>query len=163
MIEPLDPATVERFARRSPIAAMTTVSELGSPRVRLVHPVWERDGRTGIFLTDERSPKAEDVRACPRITLVYQQRDEQYLLAVANASVEHDEGFVAATIERFEAESGPYGYRPSDFWPDEQLERVVAVRLDLIRIELTTFTNDEMEVKRWARARSSSALEILPG
>jgi len=110
-----------------------------------------------------RSPKAEDVRACPRTTLVHQQRDETYLLATAHASVEHDEGFVAATIERFEAESDPYGYRPSDFWPDEQLERVVTVRLDLIRIELTTFTNDEMEVKRWVRARSSSALETLPG
>ncbi len=63
MTESPDPAEVERIARQSPLAAMTTVSRIGNPRVRLVHPIWDPDGRAGVILTDGTSLKALDVQA----------------------------------------------------------------------------------------------------
>ncbi|NOX29539.1 MAG: pyridoxamine 5'-phosphate oxidase family protein [Actinobacteria bacterium] len=162
MIGSPDPAVVEQISRRSPLAAMTTVNRLGNPSVRLVHPIWDPDGRAGVMLTDGTSLKAVDVQERPVATLVYQQRDDKHLLTTVRASVIGARDFVAATVNRFEAESVPYGYRPRDFWSDEQFARIVAVRLDLIGFELTTFTNNKQEVIRWWKPKSSSASVISP-
>ena len=144
----LDTRRAEALSERAKIAVMMTWSaERCRPSGRLVHPLWTPATTTARILSDGRSPKITDLRANPRLVLTYRSNDE-FLVVEADLTVRT--GGPVAEL-RCEMAASPHGYRPEDFWSADDLNHVVLIEVDAVRMELCSFERGELIVSTWRR------------
>ena len=115
-------AAFVEMAHRIVWCTAATVTPDGSPRTRVLHPIWEWDDRTlvGWIATSPLSPKAADLGAQPKISLTYWQPDHDTCTADCDVIWETGSDERRAGWERFAAAPPPVGYDPSIIpaWPN---------------------------------------------
>lgn len=117
MSDPLDvvaPAFVA-VAHRIVWAPTATVDAAGHPRTRVLHPIWEWDGSalTGWIATSPLSPKADDLAACPVVSLTYWDATHDVATADCATSWDDTPDLRAEGWQRFVEGPPPAGYDPS--------------------------------------------------
>lgn len=103
------------MAHRIVWCTVATVTAGGTPRTRILHPIWEWDGAalTGWIATSPTSPKARDLAANPAISLTYWAPDHDTCSADCTATWEEGDDLRAAAWTRFAEGPEPVGYDPS--------------------------------------------------
>jgi general stress protein 26 len=116
-------------------ATVATIAADGSPRTRVLHPIW--DGPVGWIATTADSLKMRQIAREPRISLTYwdQQQDNIHIEAVA--SEVDDDATRARVWSMFETTPPPLGYDPALFWKAPDDAGFTTIRLDPVRVELT--------------------------
>ena len=95
------------------VGATTTAA--GRPRTRVLHPIWEWDGRslTGWIATSPNSPKAADLAAVPELSLTYWTPNHDTCTADCSATFETGPDERSAGWNRFANGPEPVGYDPA--------------------------------------------------
>jgi len=108
------PAFVEMAHRIVWCIAATTAVD-GTPRTRVLHPIWEWDGSTltGWIATSPLSPKAADLAAQPRVSLTYWTANHDTCTADCDTAWENSDEERAAGWDRYVNAPAPVGYDPS--------------------------------------------------
>ncbi|MGQ0830668.1 MAG: pyridoxamine 5'-phosphate oxidase family protein [Microthrixaceae bacterium] len=108
------PAFVEMAHRIVWCIAATTAVD-GTPRTRVLHPIWEWDGSTltGWIATSPLSPKAADLAAQPRVSLTYWTANHDTCTADCDTAWENSDAERAAGWDRYVNAPAPVGYDPS--------------------------------------------------
>jgi hypothetical protein len=107
------PAFID-IAHRIVWATTATVTAAGAPRTRILHPIWEWDGRElhGWILTSPSSPKAADLASTPRISLTYWDPSHDVATADCDTDWEDTPEQRQAGWDRFLDGPAPVGYDP---------------------------------------------------
>lgn len=136
---------VDGASRRAVWCGLATVED-GAPRLRLVHPTWERDVLW--LATDPASPKARQIRADPRVAIQYQVSPPDFVhICVRGAAEIVDD---PATRERV---WNLLDYDLSEFWPGGPGDPTYApVRIVPARVELSEMFGTR-NVRVWKRKR----------
>jgi general stress protein 26 len=135
---------VDVAARRAVWCALATVAE-GEPRVRLVHPTWEKDILW--LATDPGSPKARQLRADPRVEVQYQVAPPDFVHIRVRGTAE-----VVDDPQTRERVWNLLDYDLSDFWPRGPSDpSYVPVRIVPDRVELSEMFGTR-NVRIWRRA-----------
>jgi len=133
------PAFVE-MAHRIVWCTAATVTPAGSPRTRILHPIWAWDGTslTGWVATSPRSPKAADLAAHPEVSLTYWDPSHDTCTADCQAVWEDSEEERRAGWERFASGPAPVGYDPSIIpgWTDPTVPDFGILRLEPTRLRV---------------------------
>lgn len=144
----LDLGQASALADRAQTASMVTWSDkTARPRARLVHPLWTPASPRARILTDGRSPKITDLLANSHLVLTYTTGDD-WLLVEAEVSIVTGPPVVDLCGDLVAA---PHGYVPGDFWTADDLDHLVVVEVDAVRIELSRFGQREPTVAVWRR------------
>ena len=108
------PAFVE-VAHRIVWATVASVAPSGAPRTRILHPIWEWDGRrlTGWIATAPSSPKARDLAHQSRVSLTYWDPSQDVATADCDTVWETDLESKRTGWQRFVDGPSPVGYDPS--------------------------------------------------
>lgn len=108
------PAFVE-MAHRIVWCTGATVDVNGRPRSRVLHPIWNWDGEqlTGWIATSPSSPKADDLRSTPLISLTYWTASQDTCTADCDIAWELSPEERAAGWARFADTPPPIGYDPA--------------------------------------------------
>lgn len=108
------PAFVE-MAHRIVWCTVATTTADGTPRTRVLHPIWEWDGATlmGWIATSPLSPKAADLAVQPRVSLTYWASSHDTCTADCDTEWETTDEQRAAGWDRFANGPAPVGYDPS--------------------------------------------------
>ena len=103
------------MAHRIVWCVVATVDAGGSPRTRVLHPIWEWDGErlTGWIATSPLSPKGADLAVTPELSLTYWAPDHDTCTADCSAAFDNDPADRAAGWDRFANGPSPVGYDPS--------------------------------------------------
>jgi hypothetical protein len=121
------------IAHRIVWATVATVDRAGTPRTRILHPIWEFDGSElrGWILTSPQSPKAKDLEANPRVSISYWDPTQDTLTADCDVAWEDTPEQRRAGWDRFANGPEPVGYDPSiiPFWPDPDVPEFGVLRL----------------------------------
>lgn len=152
------PAFVQ-MAHRIVWCSVATVSSDGSPRTRVLHPVWEFDGErlTGWIATSPGSPKATDLAHEPRVSLTYWSPDHDTCTAECTTAWEHGADQRAAGWRRFAGAPAPVGYEPSIIpgWTSPESESFGILRLEPFRLRVmpgSLMMAGVGELLRWKKA-----------
>ena len=148
------PAFVE-MAHRIVWCTVATTAADGTPRTRVLHPIWEWDGATltGWIATSPESPKARDLAGVPAVSLTYWASDHDTCTADCAAEFEPSPADRQAGWDRFKHGPAPVGYDPRIIpqWasglPNEHFG---ALRLDPIRLR-TFKMGAPPDVHTWKR------------
>jgi hypothetical protein len=107
------PAFVE-MAHRIVWATVATVDPTGSPRTRILHPIWEWDGErlTGWIATGPSTPKARDLAHRSRVSLTYWDPSQDVATADCDTAWELDPESKRIGWHRFVDGPPPVGYDP---------------------------------------------------
>jgi hypothetical protein len=108
------PAFIET-AHRIVWAVAATVDRAGSPRTRILHPLWEWDGTalTGWIATSPRSLKAAHLARTARLSLTYWTSSQDTCTADCATAWETSDDERRAGWDRFANAPAPVGYVPS--------------------------------------------------
>jgi pyridoxine/pyridoxamine 5'-phosphate oxidase len=119
---------------------VATVDGKGRPRTRILHPIWEPDGKgavVGYIATNRHSYKERHIAANPNVSLTYwdQQHEQVYVDATADWLDSPEDK--QRIWDYFKNTPPPYGYDPALIWR-EGLENsdFGVLRLTPRRIEL---------------------------
>jgi hypothetical protein len=99
-------------------AMVTTVSDRGEPRTRLMHPVWDWTGGAPVALVSARSTpiKTRHLAANPHVTCSYWDPQHDTVVLDARAEwVAADER--SAAWEAVKRVPEPVGFDPASVWP----------------------------------------------
>jgi hypothetical protein len=133
------PAFVE-MAHRIVWCTVATTSADGTPRTRILHPIWEWDGSslTGWIATSPLSPKAADLAGTPAVSLTYW--DPTHDTCTADCDAEWETTNVARQVgwDRFAHGPAPVGYDPSIIpaWSDPRVPAFGILRLTPRRLRV---------------------------
>lgn len=151
------PAFVE-MAHRIVWCVAATTTTTGSPRTRVLHPMWEWDGDTltGWILTSPLSPKAPGLRAHPELSLTYWAPDHDTCTADCAATFEDDAASRRAAWDRFANGPSPVGYDPSIIpgWTSPDVPEFGVLRLEPYRLRVmpgTVMLAGQGELLSWRR------------
>ena len=138
-ISRIAPAFIE-IAHRIVWAVVATVDGEGTPRTRVLHPIWEFDGDrlTGWIATSPMSKKAEHLLAEPSISLTYWDATQDTCTADCRVSWEESAEARSAGWQRFAEAPAPVGYDPSivEPWTDPTAEAFGVIRLEPRRLRV---------------------------
>jgi hypothetical protein len=150
------PAFID-IAHRIVWATVATVDDSG-PRTRILHPIWEWDGRelTGWILTSPESPKANDLASVPRASLTYWDSSHDVATADCDTEWETSPEQRQAGWDRFLHGPAPVGYDPRiiPFWtsPDVPEFGVLRLRPTALRVMPgTVMLEGKGQVHTWRR------------
>jgi hypothetical protein len=133
------PAFVE-MAHRIVWCTVATTAADGSPRTRVLHPIWEWDGTalTGWIATSPRSPKAADLAAHPVVSLTYWDATHDTCTADCDTTWDTTDELRRAGWDRFAKGPAPVGYDPSIIpqWTDPQAPEFGILRLTPRRLRV---------------------------
>ena len=133
------PAFVEMAHRIVWCVAATTGVD-GRPRTRVLHPIWEWDGDalTGWILTSPGSPKANELRATPALSLTYWAPTQDTCTADCDAVFEEGADARRAGWDRFADGPEPVGYDPAiiPMWPNPDVAEFGVLRLTPTRLRV---------------------------
>lgn len=133
------PAFVD-MAHRIVWCTAATVATDGSPRTRVLHPIWEWDGDklTGWVATSPQSPKADDLASTPQVSMTYWDRTQDTCTVDCNTVWETDQKERELGWHRFEHGEPPVGYDPQMIpgWTSYDAEAFGILRLEPHRIRL---------------------------
>lgn len=94
-----------------------TVDPSGTPRTRVLHPVWEWDDDTeqltGWIATGPQTPKAADLRSTPSLSLTYWAPTQDTCTADCDVVWDGTPELRRAGWERFLTAPAPLGYDPA--------------------------------------------------
>ena len=128
------------MAHRIVWATVATVEPSGSPRTRILHPIWEWDGDrlTGWIATGPRSPKAKDLEHESRVSLTYWDPSQDVATAECDAVWETDLESKRASWQRFADGPEPVGYDPSIVpgWDSPESDAFGVLRLEPFRLRV---------------------------
>jgi hypothetical protein len=149
------PAFVE-MAHRIVWCTVATVAADGSPRTRILHPIWEWDGRrlTGWIATSPQSPKADDLTVQPAISLTYWDPTHDTCTASCDTAWETTEEERRAGWDRFANGPAPVGYDPSIIppWTGPTASAFGILRLEPTRLRVmpgSVMLRGQGEVRTW--------------
>lgn len=133
------PAFVE-MAHRIVWCSAASVDARGRPRSRVLHPIWEWDGRRlrGWVGTEATATKRAHLAASPFLSLGYWHPSHDHCVAESRAAFSFD----AETRERvwnlFKNGPAPVGYDPAIIpgWDSPASERFAVLRLDPWRLRV---------------------------
>ena len=113
-LEATAPAFVE-MAHRIVWATVATIDPSGNPSTRVLHPIWEWDGRrlTGWIATSPTSPKAAHLAHRPTVSITYWTTIHDTCTANCDVTWETTDDERAAGWRRFAEGPEPVGYDPS--------------------------------------------------
>ncbi|MEX0684190.1 MAG: pyridoxamine 5'-phosphate oxidase family protein [Dehalococcoidia bacterium] len=100
---------------------VATVDTKGRPRTRILHPIWEPDGRggtTGYIATGRHSHKEKHLARNPNISLTYWDQVHEQIYLDATAEWADDAGEKRRIWELYRGTPPPYGYDPGMIWKD---------------------------------------------
>ena len=108
------PAFVQ-MADRIVWCTVATTSADGTPRTRILHPIWEWDGThlTGWIATSPLSPKAADLAAQSAVSLTYWDPTHDTCTADCDTAWETSDEDRRAGWDRFANGPAPVGYDPA--------------------------------------------------
>jgi general stress protein 26 len=133
------PAFVD-VAHRIVWATVATVDPSGTPRTRILHPIWEWDGArlTGWIATGPRSPKARDLAHRSRVSVTYWDPSHDVATADCDTAWEHDLESKRAGWQRFVDGPAPVGYDPSIVpgWDGPESEAFGILRLEPFHVRV---------------------------
>jgi hypothetical protein len=133
------PAFVE-MAHRIVWCVAATTGRDGTPRTRVLHPIWEWDGEalTGWILTSPRSPKAAELRAVPALSLTYWTTNQDTCTADCGAVFEDGPAARRAGWDRFATGPAPVAYDPAiiPMWTDPDVPEFGVLRLTPTRLRV---------------------------
>lgn len=122
------------MAHRIVWATVATIGPTGAPRTRVLHPLWEWDGRTltGWIATSPLSPKRRDLDHDPRLSLTYWTPDHDTCTADCGATWILDPEAKGALWDRFADAPEPVGYDPSLIpqWTSPDVDEFGGLRLE---------------------------------
>jgi hypothetical protein len=149
------PAFVE-MAHRIVWCIAGTVTPQGTPRTRVLHPIWEWDGEalTGWIATSPRSPKALDLAATPELSLTYWAPNQDTCTADCATSWDDTPEARAEGWRRFADGPAPVGYDPSLIpqWTSPDAPDFGVLRLEPHRLRVmpgALMTRGEGELLTW--------------
>jgi len=156
-LDRIAPAFVE-MAHRIVWCTVATTSEGGEPRTRVLHPIWEWDGRalTGWIATSPLSPKAADLRARPRVSLTYWDATHDTCTADCDVTWELGDDERRTGWDRFLHGPAPVGYDPSIVpeWTEPTAPAFGILRLEPTRLRLmpgSLMLQGQGELLSWRR------------
>jgi hypothetical protein len=129
-----------QMAHRIVWCTVATVSPDGSPRSRVLHPIWEFDGErlTGWVATSPQSPKATDLAHEARVSLTYWSPDHDTCTADCSTEWEHSPAEREQGWRRFADAPAPVGYDPSIIpgWTAPDSPGFGMLRLEPVRLRV---------------------------
>ena len=138
-LEVVAPAFVE-MAHRIVWCSAASVDARGRPRSRVLHPIWEWDGRRlrGWIATEATATKRAHLAASPFLSLDYWHPSHDTCVAECRAAWAFDAETRAEVWRRFEEAPAPVGYDPAIIpgWESPASESFVVLRLDPWRLRV---------------------------
>ncbi|MBK8023539.1 MAG: pyridoxamine 5'-phosphate oxidase family protein [Chloroflexi bacterium] len=115
-----------------------TVDSHNRPHVRLLHPIWERQGEglLGWIATGRQSPKERHLRHSPYVSLCYGKDIVHPITLDCRAEWADDVADRRRLWEMFKAAPEPLGYDPGLIWKAADDPAFGALRLTPYRIVL---------------------------
>jgi hypothetical protein len=103
------------MAHRIVWASVATVDGQGRPRSRILHPLWEWDGRnlTGLIATGPTPVKRAHLQGSPYVSVNYWSPDHDTAAAECAAEWILDDAGREAVWRRFQEAPAPVGYDPA--------------------------------------------------
>ena len=133
------PAFVE-MAERIVWASASTVDAQGRPRTRILHPIWQWDGKqlVGWIGTSPTPVKRAHLAAHPYMSLNYWSPSHDTCVAECRAALAFDDETRTAVWNLFLNTPEPVGYNPRIIpaWESPTCEAFVAVRVDPWRLRV---------------------------
>jgi general stress protein 26 len=128
------------MAHRIVWCTVATVDAAGSPRTRVLHPIWEWDGTglTGWIATSPQSPKSRDLAETPQVSLTYWDATQDTCTADCSAVWENDLESRQRGWNRFANGPAPVGYDPRLIpgWTSPDVPSFGILRLEPTRLRL---------------------------
>jgi PPOX class probable F420-dependent enzyme len=140
---PMEWQQVVEFLTGAAIAHLATASPDGEPHVSVVSPAVEGDGLW--LATTSTSRKARNLRANPRVALVWQPRAEIYLSGGATIVTDED---VKARLW----ESGLFPFDLAAFWGTPANPALIFVRVEPVSAMVMSVGPDGLTQQRWRRS-----------
>ena len=112
-------AVAQPIVERIVWSTVTTVSESGEPRTRLMHPVWNWTSTVPIALVSAKATpiKTRHIASNPLVSCAYWDPAHDTVVIDATAAwVEPDE--LTSAWEAVKAVPEPLGFDPASVWPD---------------------------------------------
>lgn len=145
------------MAHRIVWCTVATVAPDGSPRTRVLHPIWEWDGATltGWIATSPISLKAQHLDAEPRISLTYWEPSQDTCSAECVTSWDDTPELREEGWRRFADGPEPVGYDPSVIppWTSPEAPGFGILRLEPFRLRLmpgSMMTQGAGDVLTWS-------------
>ena len=152
------PAFVE-MAHRIVWCVAATTGQDGRPATRVLHPIWQWDDGAlqGWILTSPRSPKADDLRAIPALSLTYWAPNHDTCTADCATSWDDTPEGRREGWDRFLHAAAPVGYDPAIIpqWTSPEAPEFGVLRLhaDALRVMPgSLMTEGAGELLSWRRA-----------
>lgn len=149
------PAFVE-MAHRIVWASAATVDSQGRPRSRILHPIWQWDGRelVGWIATGPTPTKQAHLKASPHISLNYWHPSQDTCVAECRVTWAFDDETRRMVWELFANTPPPVGYNPTIIpgWTSPTVEGFAALRLEPWRLRVfpgTVLLGQGGEVLTW--------------
>jgi Pyridoxamine 5'-phosphate oxidase len=143
------------MAHRIVWCTVATVDRSGSPRTRVLHPVWDWDGAslTGWIATSPLSVKAKHLAETPEVSLTYWDATQDTCTADCDVSWEDEDGRRAGW-DRFVNAPAPVGYDPAIIpgWESADTPGFGVLRLQPRALYLmpgTMLMTGQGEILRW--------------
>ncbi|MFN8377771.1 MAG: pyridoxamine 5'-phosphate oxidase family protein [Anaerolineae bacterium] len=131
----------DEFVRRAHTAvwcSMATVDAQGRPRSRVIHPIWDSDGKTGYIGTFRDSYKGQHLAKNPNVSLAYIADLAKPLYVEAVANWADDEATKLHTWALFKDAQPPLGYDPASIFVSPDHPRFGVLKLTPWRIQVET-------------------------
>lgn len=145
------------MAHRIVWCTVGTVAPDGSPRTRVLHPIWEWDGTslTGWIATSPNSLKAKHLDVKPQISLTYWDATQDTCSAECTTSWDDTPEGREEGWRRFAEGPEPVGYLPSliPIWPSPDAPEFGILRLQPHRLRVmpgTMMTAGTGELLTWS-------------
>jgi general stress protein 26 len=133
------PAFVQ-VAHRIVWCTVATVAADGSPRTRVLHPIWEWDGDrlVGWIATAPQSVKAAHLQHQPRVSLSYWDTTHDVATADCATAWELDHDSKVRGWNRFVEAPAPVGYDPAMIpgWTEPGADSFGILRLEPFRLRV---------------------------
>ena len=128
------------LAHRIVWCTVATTGADGTPRTRILHPIWEWDGAAlrGWIATSPLSPKAADLASTPAVSLTYWDATHDTCTADCDTAWETTNPERQAGWDRFLNGPPPVGYDPSIIpqWTDPRAAEFGILRLEPTRLRV---------------------------
>jgi len=138
--------------------AVATVDTKGRPRSRILHPLWEWDGKklTGWIATGPTPTKRAHLAASPYVSCNYWTPTQDTCLAECQATWAFDDATRTRIWNLFKNAPAPVGYDPALIpgWDKPTSPNFAALRLDPWRLRVfpgTVLMRQGGEVLTWRR------------
>jgi hypothetical protein len=121
-------------------ATAATVDRAGEPDTRIVHPIWEWDGKAlrGWVATSPLSPKAKHLERTPAMSFTYWHPNHDTCTVRCHTSWDPTDAGREALWQRFSEAPAPLGYVPSIIpgWDSPTAPAFGALELDPFAIRV---------------------------